>query len=86
MITRPERLLAYESDALTTIRGTPLAVAFPSDRSELIEVVRVLYRRGTPFVPRGAGTGLAGGAVVGLATTHDKPLERTIEVAQRNAG
>ena len=39
LITRPERLLAYESDALTTIRGTPLGVVFPGDRSELIEVI-----------------------------------------------
>lgn len=81
LITRPERLLAYESDALTTIRGTPLAVVFPGDRSELTEVVRVLYRQRTPFVPRGAGTGLAGGAVAnGAVLVSTARLSRILSV------
>ncbi len=81
VITRPERLLAYESDALTTIRGSPLAVVFPGDRSELIDVVRVLYRAGTPFVPRGAGTGLAGGAVAnGAVLVSTARLSRILSV------
>ncbi|MFQ5890881.1 MAG: FAD-binding oxidoreductase [Gemmatimonadota bacterium] len=63
IIVEPDRLLAYESDALTTIRGTPRAVFLPRTRDELIETVRALHGAGIPFVPRGAGTGLAGGAV-----------------------
>ncbi len=63
LITHPERLLAYRSDALTTIRGRPLAVALPADRAQLVATVELLYRHRIPFVPRGAGTGLAGGAV-----------------------
>ena len=62
-IEEPDRLLVYESDALTTIRGVPLAVTLPATRDELCATVRLLYEAGVPFVPRGAGTGLAGGAV-----------------------
>ncbi len=81
LITRPERLLAYESDALTTIRGTPLAVVFPTDRSELIDVVRVLYRERMRFVPRGAGTGLAGGAVAnGAVLVSTARLNRIVSM------
>jgi glycolate oxidase subunit GlcD len=74
LITDPVRLLAYEADALTTMRGTPRAVLLPDSRQALIEAVRLLHSAGLPFVPRGAGTGLSGGAVahdsVILATTR----------------
>jgi glycolate oxidase subunit GlcD len=81
VITEPDRLMAYESDALTTIKGRPLAVVFPIDRDELVEVVRVLYRQQLPFVPRGAGTGLAGGAVAdGAVIVSTARLDRIIEV------
>jgi len=63
VITDPARLLAYESDALTTLRGAPAAAVFPTSAEDLAAVVRVLHGAGVPFVPRGAGTGLAGGAV-----------------------
>ncbi|MEJ2335557.1 MAG: FAD-linked oxidase C-terminal domain-containing protein [Gemmatimonadales bacterium] len=62
-IHESDRLLAYESDALTRIRGIPLAVALPGTREELQLAVRMLYEAEIPFVPRGAGTGLTGGAV-----------------------
>jgi glycolate oxidase subunit GlcD len=63
LITDPGRILPYEADALTTRKGTPLAVVLPDSRDALIEVVRVLHSAGLPFVPRGAGTGLSGGSV-----------------------
>jgi len=63
VITDRVRLLAYESDALTTLSGRPVAVVLPADRSELIETVRTLYAADVDVVPRGAGTGLAGGCV-----------------------
>lgn len=62
-IQQADRLLAYESDALTRIRGTPAAVALPGTCEELRLAVRMLYEAEIPFVPRGAGTGLTGGAV-----------------------
>jgi D-lactate dehydrogenase (cytochrome) len=67
VIVDPDRLIAYEADALTTSRGTPLAVVFPRTIDEIQGVVRALHESGLPFVPRGAGTGLAGGAVAHAA-------------------
>ena len=63
VITERARLLAYASDALTTISGRPTAVILPRNREELIEVVGLLHEADIDVVPRGAGTGLAGGAV-----------------------
>lgn len=63
LITEPAALLAYESDALTLHRGRPGAVVIPKDTEEVAAVVRTLYEIGHPFVARGAGTGLSGGAV-----------------------
>lgn len=63
VIAEPARLTAYESDALTSVRGTPLAVVFPGSGEETAEVVRALHEAEVPIVPRGSGTGLAGGAI-----------------------
>jgi len=62
-LARPEDLLVYECDALTLHRAAPGAVVFPRTTAEVAEVVRACRRAGVPFVPRGAGTGLSGGAV-----------------------
>jgi glycolate oxidase subunit GlcD len=76
-----DRLIAYEADALTTSKGLPQAAVFPVDRDELISVVRLLHQARVPFVARGAGTGLAGGAVaqggVLVCTTR---MHRILEV------
>src|SRR5690242_5940159 len=42
--------------------GTPLAVVFPADTSEVQTVVRLCAEAGVPIVPRGAGSGLSGAA------------------------
>ena len=81
VITDRDRLVAYEADALTTSSGMPDAVVFPADREELIRVVRLLHEAKVAFVARGAGTGLAGGAVarggVLICTTR---MHRILEV------
>jgi glycolate oxidase subunit GlcD len=59
---RPE-LAPYDADGLPGYRATPSLAVFPGSRDELIAVVRELARDGTPLVPRGAGTGLSGGAL-----------------------
>jgi glycolate dehydrogenase FAD-linked subunit len=59
---RAERL-TYAMDGLTTHRRVPDIVVLPGTREELIAVVRLLAAHGVPFVPRGAGTGLSGGAL-----------------------
>jgi glycolate oxidase subunit GlcD len=55
--------LTYASDGLPTHRRVPGVVVLPGTRDELIAVVRRLASHGVPFVPRGAGTGLSGGAL-----------------------
>ena len=59
----PMQLLTYESDALTHLRATPGAVVVPSTAAEVQAIVRLCSRAGVPFVPRGHGTGLSGGAL-----------------------
>jgi glycolate oxidase len=56
-------LLTYECDALPHLRETPAAVALPSSAAEVQAVVRLCARAGVPFVARGHGTGLSGGAL-----------------------
>jgi glycolate oxidase len=59
---RPEELLVYECDGLTIYKERPLAVAFPETTDEVVAIVRACDAAGVPFVARGAGTGLSGGA------------------------
>lgn len=61
-LTAAASLLAYECDAFTIHRQRPLAVVLPRTTEEVQEAVEILHRHGTPFLPRGAGTGLSGGA------------------------
>src|SRR6266508_3191902 len=61
---RAERV-TYSMDGLPTHRRVPDVVVLPGTREELIAVVRLLAAHGVPFVPRGAGTGLSGGALAG---------------------
>ncbi len=55
--------LAYSTDANQAFRGLPQAVVVPGTAGETREVVRILAESRTPFVARGSGTGLSGGAV-----------------------
>ena len=59
----PVTLYTYRCDGLTLYTAPPMGVVFPGNRNELVEVVKKLHSRKIPFVPRGAGTGLSGGAV-----------------------
>jgi glycolate oxidase len=56
-------LLTYECDALPHLRESPAAVALPATAAEVQEVVRLCARERVPFVARGHGTGLSGGAL-----------------------
>ncbi len=61
-LTREGELFAYECDALTLAPKRPLAVVLPRTTAEVAAVVRACRAFGVRFVPRGAGTGLSGGA------------------------
>src|SRR3954464_10647085 len=63
VLTRPSELLVYNSDGLPGYRRQPRLAVFPGTREEAIAVVRLLASEGISFVPRGAGTGLSGGAL-----------------------
>jgi len=63
LITSPEQLRTYECDALTGYRVVPAAVVLPQTTEQVAGCVRVCNEMGLPFVARGAGTGLSGGAL-----------------------
>src|SRR5467141_2163988 len=63
VIREPEQLRTYECDGLTGRRVIPALVALPADAAEVQAVVRICNDAGIPFVARGAGTGLSGGAL-----------------------
>ncbi|MDQ6828113.1 MAG: FAD-binding protein [Gemmatimonadota bacterium] len=63
LVSRASELLAYSADGLPTYRRPPALAVFPSTRDEVVAVVRALAAAEIPFVPRGAGTGLSGGAL-----------------------
>jgi glycolate oxidase len=56
-------LLIYESDALVHLRSVPGAVVLPESAEEIQTVVRLCHAHAVPFVARGHGTGLSGGAL-----------------------
>jgi glycolate oxidase subunit GlcD len=58
----------YAMDGLPTHRRLPDVVVLPGSREELIAIIRLLAAHDLPFVPRGAGTGLSGGALAGEGT------------------
>lgn len=62
VITDAAGLRPYETDGLTAIREMPWVVVLPETEAEVAEVVRCCAANGVPLIPRGAGTGLSGGA------------------------
>jgi glycolate oxidase len=63
VVDDPLQLLTYECDALPHLRASPGAVVLPASAAEVQAVVRLCARERVPFVARGHGTGLSGGAL-----------------------
>ncbi|MDX6304587.1 MAG: glycolate oxidase, partial [Blastocatellia bacterium] len=63
VLSEPEELLVYECDGLPQHKHPPRAVVFPNSTEETSEVLKVLASESVSFAPRGAGTGLSGGAL-----------------------
>ena len=63
IITEPAALRTYACDGLTGRRVSPAAVVLPLTTQQVADVVRACADAGVPFVARGAGTGLSGGAL-----------------------
>src|SRR5215475_11165003 len=85
VLFRPSELLTYASDALPSYHKQPGLAVFPGTRDEVVAVVRELARSNVPFVPRGAGTGLSGGALAeGAVLVGLNRLTRVIAVDPDN--
>ncbi|ANE56109.1 FAD-linked oxidase C-terminal domain-containing protein [Methylomonas sp. DH-1] len=91
VVTEPERLRVYECDGLAAYRTPPDLVALPETAEQVLGLMRLCREHRVPVVPRGAGTGLAagampvaGGIVVGLSKMSRilalDPLNRTATV------
>ena len=63
VFSEPLEVLTYECDALTHLRSVPAAVVLPASAAQVQEIVRLCAAHEVPFVPRGHGTGLSGGAM-----------------------
>src|SRR2546427_4712521 len=63
VLSERDELLVYECDGLPQHKHRPRAVVFPSSTAETSKIMAELARAKVPFTPRGAGTGLSGGAL-----------------------
>jgi glycolate oxidase len=63
VLTHPHALATYRSDGLAHYRQTPLAAVLPGTAEQVRDVVRACHEARIPWVARGAGTGLSGGAL-----------------------
>jgi glycolate oxidase len=81
LITHPHQLKVYESDGLMQYRAAPRAAVLPADADEVAAVVRACHEAEVPWVARGSGSGLSGGAlpveegVLLVLTRMDRILE-----------
>jgi glycolate oxidase len=85
VISSPEELITYEYDA-TIERGRPQAVVLPETAEQVSAVVKAARRFDLPVVPRGAGTGISGGALatVGGVVVALTRMKRILEVNAEN--
>jgi glycolate oxidase subunit GlcD len=86
VLTDPDRLLVYEADALTSRPFPPQAVVLPTSTDEVAQVMGILHGSRIPVVPRGAGTGLSGGAVAsrGGVVLGTSRMTRILEMDPEN--
>src|SRR4051794_7243664 len=81
LVSHAAELFVYECDAQRFDRGQPLALVFPETTAEVCAAVKACAARGVPFLARGAGTGLSGGAVArGSVLISTARMDRVLEV------
>jgi glycolate oxidase len=86
VIVDAERLRVYECDALASLRTLPLMVVLPETVDQIQALMRLCYDHDVPIVARGAGTGLAGGAMPvanGILLGLSK-MQNILEIAPNN--
>ena len=83
--TSPEDILCYGFDA-SGLEAPPAAVVWPHDVLDVIKVITYAYANGVPVIPRGAGTGMTGGAVPsqGAIILSMEKMNRIIEIDEEN--
>ena len=86
IVAAADQRLVYECDMLVYYKGMPDLVVLPRSTAEVLAVVRRCLEAGVPIVPRGAGTGLIGGATApkGGVMIGVNRMERILEVDPRN--
>src|SRR5438874_11632210 len=86
LLTSPGELLVYECDGYVIEKNRPDVVVFPTTTQQVVEVVKVCKEFDVPFLPRGAGTSLAGGClpVGGGVVISLARMKRILEVDYRN--
>src|SRR6201985_2964153 len=63
VLTHQHELATYRSDGLLHYRGGPGAAVLPGTAEQVRQIVRTCYEAQIPWVARGSGTGLSGGAL-----------------------
>lgn len=86
LLADQDELLVYECDGFTIEKNVPDVVVFPTSTEQVVSIVKLCNEYQVPFVPRGAGTSLAGGCLpvgggVMIALTR---MRRILEVNLRD--
>ena len=63
VLSHADEIKPYETDALAAYTQTPLAVVLPENTNEVSEILKYCHKENIKVIPRGAGTGLSGGAL-----------------------
>jgi len=63
ILSAHEELIVYECDGYVIEKKTPDVVVFPTNRDQVVAIVKLCNELQVPFIPRGAGTSLAGGCL-----------------------
>ncbi len=86
VLHKHDELLVYECDGYVINKKVPDVVVFPTSTAQVVEVVKTCNRHDVPFVPRGAGTSLAGGtlAVGGGVMICLTRMKRILEINTRD--
>lgn len=87
VLSDPEDTRPYECDGLAAYRQLPLVVTLPTDEAQVLAILDVCRELQAPIVPRGAGTGLSGGALpirdgVVLSTARMSQIKRVDPLAR----
>ncbi|HUO08271.1 MAG TPA: FAD-linked oxidase C-terminal domain-containing protein [Phycisphaerae bacterium] len=86
VVSHPDELIVYECDGFTIPRARPLAVVFPTSTEQVVSAVSACRRHNIAILPRGSGTGLAGGivAVTPSVQISTARMNRILQIDLRN--